>query len=64
MRRTLHFPIMLSKGEHQALKRLARMETLSAAAVVRRLIIREARERGILPSRVSAASDMPERAVV
>ena len=41
--------MVLSTRERQALQQLAQAETLSAAAVLRRLIIREAKRRGLWP---------------
>ena len=49
MRRDRRFPVVLSKRERQALQQLAQAEALSAAAVLRRLIIREAKRRGLWP---------------
>ncbi len=43
------FPVMLSTRERQALLNLADEDGLSAAAVVRRLIRREARQCGLWP---------------
>ncbi|MBN1815429.1 MAG: hypothetical protein JXA14_26590 [Anaerolineae bacterium] len=48
MRRDQRFPVVLSKGEKAVLQRLAEAERLSSAAVVRRLIWREAQQRGLL----------------
>ena len=49
MRRERRFPVVLSKRERQALQQLAQAEALSAATVLRRLIIREAKRRGLWP---------------
>ena len=49
MRRDRRFPVVLSKRERQALQQLAQAEALSGAAVLRRLIIREAKRRGLWP---------------
>ena len=49
MRRDRRFPVVLSKRERQALQRLAQAEALSAAAVLRRLIIREAKRQDLWP---------------
>ncbi len=49
MKRDRRFPVVLSKRERWALHQIARDEALSAASVVRRLIIREARKRGLWP---------------
>ena len=54
MRRDKRFPVILSRTERRALDSLARDEALSAASVVRRLIIREAKERGLWPVAISA----------
>jgi hypothetical protein len=50
VRRDRRFPIVLSKRERQALQQIAQDEALSAAAVMRRLIIREAKGRGLWPA--------------
>ena len=47
-RRNRKFMLALSPSERGALQRLADQERLPAAAVVRRLIWREAEERGLL----------------
>ncbi len=49
MRRDQRFPVVLSKHERQALQQIAQDEALSAAAVMRRFIIHEARRRGLWP---------------
>ena len=49
MKRDRRFPVVLSKVERVMLHRLAQREHIPAAAVVRRLIWREARERGLWP---------------
>lgn len=49
MRRDRRFPVVLSTRERQALQQIAQAEALSAAAVMRRLTIREARKRGLWP---------------
>jgi hypothetical protein len=49
VRRDRRFPVVLSKRERQALQQLAQAEALSAAAVLRRLLIREAKRRGLWP---------------
>ena len=41
--------MVLSKRERQALQQIAQDEALSAAAVLRRLIIREAKRQGVWP---------------
>ena len=50
MRRDRRFPVVLSKRERQALQQIAQDEALSAAAVLRRFIIHEARRRGLWPA--------------
>jgi hypothetical protein len=50
VRRNRRFPVVLSKRERQALQQIAQDEALSAAAVMRRLIIHEARRRGLWPA--------------
>jgi hypothetical protein len=47
VRRDRRFPVVLSKCERQALQQIAHDEVMSAAAVVRRLIIHEAKRRGL-----------------
>ena len=64
MRRDRRFPVVLSIGERRILDRIAKDEALSAASVVRRLIIREARRRGLWPlsqwqEEVSASGKVP-----
>lgn len=49
MKRDQRFPVVLSKAERRALDQLAQDELLSAASIVRRLIIREAKQRGFWP---------------
>jgi len=49
VRRDRRFPVVLSMRERRILDRIAKDEALSAASVVRRLIIREARKRGLWP---------------
>jgi len=49
VKRDQRFPMVMSKAERRVLETLARDEALSAASVVRRLIIREAKERGLWP---------------
>jgi electron transfer flavoprotein alpha/beta subunit len=49
MRRNQRLPVVMSVRERQALARLADFEGLSAAAVVRQLIRRAARECGLWP---------------
>jgi hypothetical protein len=49
VRRDRRFPVVLSKRERQALQKIAQDEALSAAAVLRRFIIHEARRRGLWP---------------
>jgi RNA polymerase-interacting CarD/CdnL/TRCF family regulator len=49
MKRQQRFPIVMSEAERRVLDKLANDEMLSAASVVRRLIIREAKERGLWP---------------
>jgi hypothetical protein len=49
VKRDRRFPIVLSASERWALHQIAKAEALSAASVVRRLIIREARKRGLWP---------------
>ena len=58
MRRDRRFPVVLSKRERQALQQLAQAEALSGAAVLRRLIIREAKRRGLWP-RVRGEAVLP-----
>jgi hypothetical protein len=53
MKRDQRFPVVMSESERQALDELAKDEALPAASVVRRLIIREAKERGLWPTNVS-----------
>ena len=50
MRRDRRLPVVLSKRERQALQQIAQDEALSAAAVLRRFIIHEARRRGLWPA--------------
>jgi hypothetical protein len=50
VRRDRRFPVVLSKRERQALQQIAQDEALSAAAVLRRFIIHEARRRGPWPA--------------
>jgi hypothetical protein len=50
VRRDQRFPVVLSKRERQALQQIAQDEALSAAAVMRRFIIHEARRRGLWPA--------------
>ena len=47
--RRQRFPVMLSMEERRALQILACEEGLSGSAVVRRLIRREAQQRGLWP---------------
>jgi len=49
VRRDQRFPVVLSKRERQALQQIAQDEALSAATVMRRFIIHEARRRGLWP---------------
>ena len=49
MKRDQRFPVVLSKAERDALRQLADRERISSAAVVRRLIWREAERWGLLP---------------
>ena len=63
MRRDRRFPVVLSKRERQALQQLAQAEALSAAAVLRRLIIREAKRRGLWPRVRGEAVLAPPEAV-
>jgi hypothetical protein len=63
VRRDRRFPVVLSKRERQALQQLAQVEALSAAAVLRRLIIREAKRRGLWPGVRSEAVLPPPGAV-
>jgi hypothetical protein len=62
VRRDQRFPVVLSKREWQALHQLAQAEALSAAAVLRRLIIREAKRRGLWPG-VRGEAVLPPEAV-
>jgi hypothetical protein len=48
-RRNMKFMVALSPSERTALRRLADHERISGAAVVRRLIWREAKACGVLP---------------
>ena len=50
MKRDRRFPVVLSQRERQALQQIAQDEALSAAAVLRRFIIHEARRRGLWPA--------------
>ena len=50
MRRDRRFSVVLSRRERQALQQIAQDEALSAAAVMRRFIIHEARRRGLWPA--------------
>jgi hypothetical protein len=62
VRRDRRFPVVLSRCERQALQQIAHDEALSAAAVLRRLIIREAKRRGLWPGikhRVMLSSSEP-----
>jgi len=47
VRRDRRFPVVGSRRRRQVLQQLAQAEALSAAAVLRRLIIREAKRRGL-----------------
>jgi len=47
--RRRRFPVVLSAKERRALQTLAREDGLSGAAVIRRLIRQEARQRGVWP---------------
>ncbi len=49
MKRDSRFPVVLSQRERQVLQQIAQDEALSAAAVMRRFIIHEARRRGLWP---------------
>jgi hypothetical protein len=49
VRRDRRCPVVLSRCEQQALQQIAHDEALSAAAVLRRLLIREAKRRGLWP---------------
>ena len=49
MKRDRRLQVVLSQSEREALQRLADRERLSAAAVIRRLIWREARRCDLLP---------------
>ncbi len=61
MKRDRRFPVVLSKRERQALQQIAQDEALSAAAVMRRFIIHEARRRGLWPGRKDdGAPPLPE----
>ena len=61
VRRDRRFPVVLSKHERQALQQMAQDEALSAAAVMRRLIIHEARRRGLWPAiRAEGVLSLPE----
>ena len=63
MRRDRRFPVVLSKRERQALQQLAQAAALSTAAVLRRLIIREAKRQGLWPTVTGqAALPLPETA--
>jgi hypothetical protein len=50
VKRDRRFPVVLSQRERQALQQIAQDEALSAAAVMRRFIIHEARRRGLWPA--------------
>jgi hypothetical protein len=63
VRRDRRFPVVLSKRERQALQQLAQAEALSAAAVLRRLIIREAKRRGLWPGVGGEAVLLPSETV-
>jgi hypothetical protein len=56
MRRDQRFPVLMSQTERKALQHLADHERIPAAAVVRRLVYREARERGLWPPPVASDS--------
>ena len=61
VRRDRRFPVVLSKRERQALQQIAQDEALSAAALLRRLIIREAKRRGVwLGVRSEGVAPSPE----
>ena len=49
MKRDRRLPIVMSDEERQALKLLAHSDGLSAAGVLRRLLLMEARLRGVWP---------------
>jgi hypothetical protein len=49
MKRDQRFPVVMTRAERTLLNRLALQEHISGAAVIRRLIWREAEERGLLP---------------
>ena len=55
MKRDLRFPILLSSEEKSALQRLAQRERIPAAAVVRRLIWREAERLNVTADQPGAA---------
>jgi hypothetical protein len=63
VRRDRRFPVVLSKRERQALQQLAQAEALSAAAVMRWLIIREAKRRDLWPGVRGEAVLPPPEAV-
>ena len=65
MKRDRRFPVVLSKTEQMALRLLAELERISAAAVVRRLIWREAERMNVVPETNAelASKDNKEREV-
>jgi hypothetical protein len=61
VKRNRRFPVVLSQRERQALQQIAQDEALSAAAVLRRFIIHEARRRGLWPaSKAEGGLSVPE----
>jgi hypothetical protein len=64
MRREKDFRVTMTKTEKTALERLAEVEGLSQAAVVRRLLRVEARERGIWPAAASTPGAADRRRAV
>lgn len=62
MKRSIRFGLLLSSAEEQALAKLADSAGgLSKAAMIRNLIRREARERGILPPATSESYRMRQQ---
>jgi hypothetical protein len=62
--RRRRFPVVLSAKERRALQALASEDGLSCAAVVRRLIRREARQRGLWPSEAEGSGGQAQQQVV
>jgi hypothetical protein len=60
VKRDRRFPVVLSQRERQALQQIAQDEALSAAAVMRRFIIHEARRRGLWPAIKAESRSVPE----